>query len=169
MKKLLALTFLANVILIVIMIFILPSRIAIHFVSGGMPDSWISREAFVLFLLAIELPLFILFLITPALSLKVAPRWINIQNKDYWLKEENLPELKRKLVSLISEFGCALFLLFLFVAILTIDANFSDPIRLKEAYFFPVFIVFMAYVIYWALKFVLSFRLPKEKIRDNQG
>ena len=164
MKKLLALIFLANVILIVIMIFTLPSRVAIHFVSGGMPDSWMAREGFILFLFSIELPLFILFLIAPALSLKVPPRWINIQNKDYWLRDENRSDLKRKLVSLISEFGCALFLLFLFVALLTIDANFSDPVRLKEAYFFPVFIIFMAYVIYWALKFVLSFRIPKEKI-----
>lgn len=168
MKKLLALIFLANVILIVVMLFILPSRVAIHFVSGGMPDSWMAREAFAFFLLAIELPLFILFLIAPALSIKVPPRWINIRNKGYWLKEENISELKRKLVSLMSEFGSALFLLFLFVALLTIGANFSDPVRLKEEYFFPVFIAFMAYVIYWALKFILSFRLPKEKIRDNR-
>ncbi len=168
MKKLLALIFLANVILIVVMLFVLPSRVAIHFVSGGMPDSWMARKAFALFLLAIELPLFILFLMAPGLSLKVPPRWVNIRNKDYWLKEENISELKRMLVSLMSEFGCALFLLFLFVALLTIDANFSDPVRLKEEYFFPVFIAFMAYVIYWALKFILSFRLPKKKIRDNR-
>ncbi len=162
MKKILALTFLANVILAVLMLFTLPSRVAIHFVAGGMPDSWTDREAFVLLILAIELPLFILFLLAPSLNLKVSPRWTNIPNKDYWLKEENRPELKKKLAVLMAEFGCAFFLLFFVLEILTLDANLADPVRLKEGYFFPVFIAFMAYAVYWALKFVLSFRRPKQ-------
>jgi hypothetical protein len=59
------------------------------------------------------------------------------------------------------EFGCALFTFLFGVGFLTLEANLSDPVRLNETVFFPLFITFMAYTCYWCVKFTLAFRIPK--------
>lgn len=169
MKKVMAIIFFANIVLVVAMLSVLPKTVAVHFVSGGQPDSWMPRNGFTLFLLAIELPLFLFFLAAPALFTKTSLRWTNIPNKNYWKKEENKGRMKNKLTSLMAEFGCALFLLFFLITLLTIAANLAEPVRLEEKYALSVIIIFMIYIIYWALKFILSFRLPKDKFRRHKA
>jgi len=95
------------------------------------------------------------------LPLKLHPKFISLPNKEYWLKEENQQHMKAKLASLMAEFGFVLFTFLFCVGLLTIEANLSDPIRLNERLFLPIFIVFMLYTAYWVVKIVRAFRVPK--------
>lgn len=161
MRNLLIIAFLANIILTVVSFIILPSEVAIHFGEGGVPNSWASKEFDALIFLAIELLLFILFISAPYLPLRLHRKFISLPNKEYWLKEENRQHMKAKLASLMAEFGFFLFTFLFCVGLLTIEANLSDPIRLNERIFLPVFIAFMSYTAFWVVKIVRAFRVPR--------
>ena len=160
MRKLFILAFAANVILTLVSLVVLPPKVAIHFGSGGVPNAWASKEVNALIFLAIEGPLFILFLFAPSLVMKCPPKLINLPNKDYWLKEENKPATKAKVESLMCQFGIALFGFLFCVGLLTLQANLSDPVRLNESILFAMLTAFIVYTVYWCVKIFLSFRLP---------
>jgi hypothetical protein len=159
MRKLLICIFLANVMLTLISLFILPSEVAIHFGRNGIPDSWAPKETNAILFLVIQLPLFILFFSASLLPLKIPPKLLSLPNKNYWLKEENISRIKPKLVSLMLEFGCALFTFLLGTGLLTLDANLADPVRLNETLFFPLFLAFMIFTGYWCVKFTMAFKI----------
>lgn len=168
MRKLLICFFLANVILTLISLLILPSEVAIHFGRNGIPDSWAPKETNAIIFLVIQLPLFILFYSASILPLKIPPKLLSLPNKNYWLKEENISRIKPQLVSLMLEFGCALFTFLLGTGLLTLEANLSDPVRLNEAIFFPLFIAFMIFTGYWCVKFTMAFKIPGTKKGHKQ-
>jgi len=60
------------------------------------------------------------------------------------------------------EFGIAFFVFFFFISILTLDANFSDPVKLNEPLFLAFLIIFLIYTIYWSIKLYISFRVPNK-------
>jgi len=161
MRALFILAFIANVALIIVSLVILPSKMAIHFGPGGMPDSWASKEVNALIFLGINVVLFICLYLSPLFTEIFPRRLISLPHKDYWLKEENKPELNLKMASLSHEFGAFLFIFLFFINLLVLRANLSDPVRLNERHFFPLLIVFFLYVIYWAVKCFLVFRPPK--------
>jgi hypothetical protein len=66
------------------------------------------------------------------------------------------------------EFGCALFTFLLGTGLLTLEANLADPVRLNESLFFPLFLAFMVYTVYWCVKFTLAFKIPVNKDGPNQ-
>jgi len=161
MRTLLILSFLANVVLTVVSLFVLPSEVAIHFGRNGMPDSWASKEFNALLFLGVELFLFIVFLVAPSLSLGRSPTWLSLPNKNYWLQEENGAVAQKKLAPLMTQFGIVFFIFLFLVGILTLEANLADPVRLDETIFFPIFIAFMLYTGYWCVTLVRVFRIPK--------
>ena len=161
MRNLLIVSFLANVVLTVVSLLVLPSEVAIHFGMGGMPDSWASNELNALLFLGIDLFIFIVFLVAPSLSLGLSPKWLSLPNKNYWLQEENRAVAQKKLAPLMTEFGIALFTFLFFVGLLTLEANLADPVRLNESIFFPIFIAFMLYTGYWCVTLFRVFRIPK--------
>jgi len=161
MRTLLIIIFLANVILMVVSLLVLPSEVAVHFGRNGIPDSWASKEFNALMFLGIDLLLFIVIIAAPSLSLRLSPKWLSLPNKNYWLKEENRVMFKKKFTPLMTEYGIA-FLTFLFlVGLLTLEANLADPVRLNESIFFPIFMAFMLYTGYWCVTLVRIFRIPK--------
>lgn len=160
MRKLFIFAFLANVLLSLASLAVLPDRVAVHFGWGGIANSWGPKAVLAIVFLAIEILLFITVLGTPSSILKFPPSMINLPNKDYWLKKENLPRTKEKLAVLMWEFGIALFAFFFLVEFLVLDANLSDPVRLKEELFLPGLIVFVLYAVYWCIKLYRSFKIP---------
>ena len=161
MRNLLIVSFLANVVLTVVSLLVLPSEVAIHFGRGGMPDSWASKEFNALLFLGIDLFLFIVFLAAPSLSLGLSPQWLSLPNKNYWLKEENRAVAQKKLAPLMTQFGSVFFIFLFFVGLLTMEAHLADPVRLDETIFFFLFIAFMLYTGYWCVTLVRVFRIPK--------
>jgi hypothetical protein len=155
-------TFIANIVLIVISLIILPSRVAIHFGHYGMPDSWAPNHINALISLGLDTLLFCAMFYSPKLIFIFPKKWINLPHKDYWLTEENIPRTRSLVSSLMWEFGSALFI-FLFIAgLFTIHANRSVPVRLNEKLFLVAFILFMVYTVYWCIKFFRAFRVPEK-------
>jgi uncharacterized membrane protein len=162
MRPLLAIVFAANVLLWLVSLAVLPDRVAIHFGPGGAPDAWASKELNALIFLVLETPLFLLFWFAPSLPLGIPPRFVSVPNKEYWLKEENRPAFKRKFQHLMAQFGTAFFLFFFCIGLLTVQANLSQPVRLKEEIFLPVLILFLGYTVVWTIGLFRSFRVPME-------
>ena len=162
MRTLLAIVFAANVWLMLVSLAVLPDRVAIHFGPGGTPDSWASKELNALVFLVLETPLFLLFWFAPSLPLGLPPRFVSVPNKEYWLREENRPSFKRKFQNLMAQFGTAFFLFFFCIGLLTVQANLSHPVRLKEGVFLTVLILFLGYTVAWTIGLFRSLRIPRE-------
>lgn len=163
MRILFLATFAANIVLTLVSWVILPDNVAIHFGSHGEPDGWAPVWFHVLIFLAIQVVLFVTIYFGSRMSLGLHGRWVNLPNKSYWLREENLPRAQERVASTMMEFGAALMLLLFVVGLLTIKANLSDPVRLDNELFWPGFILFMAFVLYWCIKFLILFRIPKQE------
>ncbi len=162
MRKLFIFAFLANVALTAVSYVLLPARVALHFGWGGIPNSWGPKELNALLSLAVVLLVFFLSFALPPLVLKLPPGMINLPNKDYWLKPENLPQARERFKVFMREFGIAFFAFLFLVGLLVLDANFKDPVRLNEGLLFSGLIVLILYSVYWCVRFFRSFRLPPD-------
>jgi len=160
MRKALIAAFAANLILMVISLALLPDQVAIHFGGGGLPDSWASKEFNAAIFLVLEVPFFLMFYFAPVLTLGASKNFLNIPNKDYWLKEENLPGFQRKFGYYMAEFGVAIFIFFFCISLLALQANLRDPVQLDNMLFLVVFIAYMSYTIWWLVKLVRGLRVP---------
>ncbi len=160
MRNLLISVFVTNLALTLLALLMLPDQVAIHFGPGGVPDGWASKWTHAVVFLAIEVPLFALFMSAGRLTLRLPARWVSLPNKDYWLREENRVELETRFTALMQEFGLTLFLFLFIVGLLTFDANLSDPVRLNETVFLTAFAGYMLYVVYWLVKLVRSLKVP---------
>ena len=162
MRTILCLVFAANVLLVVVSLAILPDHVAVHFGRGGVADSWASKEWNATIFIVLETVLFLLFWFAPLLPLGVPPRFVNVPNKDYWLREENRPAFRRRFQQLMDRFGTAFFLFFLLIGVLTIQANISQPVRLNERAFLMALVLFLGYTAVWTFRLFRSFRVPEE-------
>ena len=84
MRGLFILTFVANVVLSLVSLLLLPPRVAIHFGSGGIANNWVSSHFNTLFFIGTNTFLSIAFYFTPRLIFRFPARWINLPNKDYY-------------------------------------------------------------------------------------
>lgn len=162
MKKMLLVIFLLTILLNLLSYVILPDKVAIHFSKGGHPDAWANKETNFLIFVGLDILLFLLFWYSPTLMMKSPEKWVSLPNKSFWLTEKNKAITIKKLESLMSEFGIALFAFFFFISIIIVDANLSDPVKLNESVFLPFLILFLIYTVYWTIKLIISFRLPKK-------
>lgn len=158
MKNALLILFIANLLLGAAALCILPDTVAIHFGLGGKAGGWASKEFnFILFAL-IELMVFAIFNYSHLLLYKTPKKYINLPNKEYWLRPENLPVAVERFGSVMREYGSALMLFFLVIFALTIHANLSDPVILNERLFFAALILYLLYTVYWVIKLIRMFR-----------
>lgn len=160
-------SFVANVVLALISLVILPAKVAIHFGPGGMPNNWVPSYVNSLIFLGMDIVLFVCLYFSPYLTFIFPPKWINLPNKQFWLAPENRRWTVAKISTLMYQFGVAIFLFLFVIGLLTIQANLMNPVRLKERYFFPFLTLFMVYSIVWCIVFFRSFRIPNEKNLAN--
>jgi len=152
--------FVANLVLTLVSLLILPDQVAIHFGGGGVPNAWASKWSHALIFIVIQIPLFALCMSVDRLTLNMPAKWVSLPNKDYWLKPENRVELEARFSALMEEFGFVLFVFLFIVGLLTLDANLSDPVRLNEPLFLAFFAGFMLYVPYWLVKVFRRLKVP---------
>ena len=160
MRKFLISAFIANLILMLVSLLILPDQVAIHFHGGGVPDAWASKWANAIIFIAIQIPLFLLFISIGRMTLKMPASLVSLPNKGFWLKPENRPELEARFSSLMEEFGVVLFVFLFIVGLLALAANLSNPVRLNEPLFLLFFAGFMFYVPYWLVKLFRRLKVP---------
>ena len=160
MRRLMITAFVANLILVLVSLFMLPDQVAIHFRGGGLPDAWASKWLNALIFTVIQIPLFALCLSVGSLTVNMPAKWISLPNKAYWLKPENRVELQTRMSRLMEEFGFVLFVFLFIVGLLTLDANLSDPVQLNERLFLAFFAAFMIYMPYWLVKVFRRLKAP---------
>jgi len=162
MRGLFILIFVANVVLSLVSLVLLPPRVAIHFGFGGVADNWAPSYVNTLFFIGTNVFLFFSIYLSPRLVFMFPSKWINFPNKDYWLRSENKARTVEMFSSFMWKFGTALFLFLFIVELLAIQANLSQPVKLDEKLFLSGLILFILYTVYWSIKLLKAFRLPKE-------
>lgn len=162
MRTALIFGYVANLLLSGVALWLSPDRVAIHFGSGGEPNGWAPSYVNALIMGGVNTLLFLALFFTPRLIAGMPVRWISLPHKDYWLNDENRPAT----VALLSEqqyrFGTAMFAFLFLVGGLTLAANLSTPVRLREDIFWWAFGLIMTYTAYWTIRLMWKFRLPKE-------
>lgn len=161
MRNMFIFSFVANLILTAATLLLSPARVAIHFGLGGDPNGWAPAYVNALVMSGINTLLFLALFFSPKLIAKMPARWINLPNRDYWLREDNRRVTESLLTEQQYQFGTALFIFLFLIGVLALQANLSTPIRLREDLFLWVFGLFMAYVAYWTVHLMRMFRIPQ--------
>jgi len=163
MRNVFILMLLANVAVTLISLVVLPDRVAIHFGADGVANGWAPNTVNALLMTGTHALLFCLLYFSPRFVLWF-PAWcINLPNKEYWLNPVNLSKTREKLQYFMWQFGAAIFLFFLVVGLLSIQANLVSPFRLNLQLFFPVFGLFLLYTIGWIIAFYRAFRISDSR------
>lgn len=165
MRNIFIISFIANLVLTVVVLIMGPETMAIHFGGGGVPNGWASAKANALIMTGIDVLLFASFFFVPQLMRVTPDKWVNLPNKDYWLKDENRSKAMTMLCDQLYKLGALMFVFMFSVGLLVLQANLSDPVLLREDLFWPPFIFIMLYTVYWTVKIYRIFRIPEEEPR----
>lgn len=164
MRNLFIISFIANLVLTVVVRMVGPETMAVHFGAGGEPNGWASAKVNALVMGGTDVALFALFFFMPRLMHITPDKWINLPNKDYWLKAGNRDRTITMVSDQLHKLGAAMLAFMFVVGLLVLQANLSDPVRLREDLFWPPFILIMVYSLYWTVGIYRVFRVsgPEE-------
>lgn len=68
-----------------------PDRVATHFGPSGVPDQWMSKGAFLGFMVFFPIGISLFMLLISRNLHRFGPNSLNVPNADYWRKPENFP------------------------------------------------------------------------------
>ena len=157
------LSLIANIVLTIVSLVILPPRVAIHFGEKGMANGWAPNYINALLMTGIHVLMFCSLYFSTRLILLFPAKWINLPNKDYWLKPEIMAKTKTKIDTFMYQIGVAFFIYFFVIGLLSLQANLSDPVAIDLTIFYLFTGVFLAYMIWWTIEFFTAFRIPKKE------
>ena len=163
MRNLFIICFIANLVLTVVVLIVGPETMAVHFGGGGEPNGWASAKVNALVMTGVDGLLFAIFFYVPFLMRITPDRWVNLPNKDYWLRDGNRARAISMLCDEMYKLGVIMFAFMFIVGLLVLQANLSDPVLLREDLFWPPFIFIMVYTLYWTVSIYRIFRVPKEE------
>jgi len=167
MRKLFILAFLANVVVTLISLAVLPSRVAIHYGANGMANGWAPNYVNALLMTGTHVLLFCSLYFGHRLALWFPLKWINLPNKEYWLSPANKARTMEKIQGFMWRFGVAVFLLLFIMSLLSLQANMAKPVRLNDRVFLPALVAFFGYVIWWTIIYFRTFRIPGQRNNPN--
>jgi len=104
----------------------LPDVVASHFDGRGTPNGWQTKPLFFGFFVGTLVLTVLIGFVLPRIIPAVPIRLINLPNKYYWLASERRAATAESLSSYFAWFGCALFLVMIFVFDYAIQFN-SHP------------------------------------------
>jgi uncharacterized membrane protein len=135
----------------------LPAQIASHFGAGGAPNGWMSRNTYLLFMLAFA----VVLPIAVVLGMTVLPRKvnaINIPHREFWLEPARREATSRFLAAHACWLGSLLVVFVTAIHLLLIEANTTQPPRLPAAMFYTLLVVFVVALGFWMATLLLRFR-----------
>jgi hypothetical protein len=152
---------LLNVLLISAAAFLLPERIVSHFDLAGQPNGWTSKVEFVaIFVLTLFIEVIvwvpIAFLVTTC-----PPELINIPNKDYWVRDNNILQLHKIFSFWWWGMGCIAMVFDLYLSLEIIQTNLMKTPVLSNGIWFAA-ILFTLLLGVSIVYLFLSLRVPKE-------
>lgn len=137
----------------------LPARVASHFDAAGQVNAFMPKEAFFGLQLVVLGIMSFVFLLVPALIVRLPPGMINLPNKDYWLAPERRAHTAQKLQSSLVGFGNVMLLFLLLVVRETMRASPLPHPHLPNR-ILVLLLLLVAWSIYWTVRLVRAFRLP---------
>lgn len=136
----------------------LPERVASHFGHDGLPNGWMTRDGYVMFMLALTIGAPLFAVVVSALAPRAAARKQRMPNAEYWLAPERRDETVARMVSHACWLGCLMLSFFVAMHVLLIQANATVPAQLPERTFIALVVAFVVALIVWALAQRLRFR-----------
>ena len=136
----------------------LPARVASHFGPGDLPNGWMSRDGYLVFMLGFGLLLPPVVVGAIGWLPKIAPRAINIPHRDFWLAPSRRDATLAALAAHACWLGCLLVLFIAGIHYAILEANASVPPRLPAELFWMLMIAFLAALALWIGALFLRFR-----------
>jgi uncharacterized membrane protein len=139
----------------------MPSDVASHFGLRNAANGFMTRSAYLIFMLAfgLGLPAFVAGMI--AFLPRVRPDAINIPNRAYWLDPARRQETIDTLSASGAWFGALLTLFIAGVHYVVVEANRVSPPELPAGMFFALITIFVAVLALWIVSLYLRFRNPR--------
>jgi uncharacterized membrane protein len=138
---------------------LLPSRLASHFGASGLPNGWMTKQAFfIVYLVMICLATVIEFY--AARSIGRSPSRINLPHKEYWLAPERRAETFSYFEKSFAWYGCLFLLIEVLAMGLAIQANLNPPPRLATGPILAMVFVFLTFNIAFVVQLIRRFSKP---------
>jgi hypothetical protein len=147
LRVVLTLSVVANLILALVSVAILPERVAIRFAWGGATDGWASRLASALLTVGLGTLLFLSAWLSPSLLSRTPINGVKLPNLPYSRSPERREVTIVRFNARRWAFGTALFLVLLAVELLTLATNHTYPVRLDQLRFLVGLALFLAYTL----------------------
>jgi uncharacterized membrane protein len=137
----------------------LPARVASHFDAAGQVNAFMPKDAFFIIQLVVLGIMSLVFLLVPALIVRLPPGMINLPNKEYWLAPERRARTAQTLQSSLVGFGNVMLLFLVLVFREAMHANLLPYPRLSNRIWALLLLLALG-CIYWTVRLVRAFRLP---------
>ena len=139
----------------------LPDRIPTHFGGGGVPNAWMTRGGYTLFMFAFVLGLPLLVACAVGVLPRLVPRLVNLPNRDYWLAPERRDASLAFLGRHACWLGCMMTLMGAGAHVLILRASAATPPRLENGLFLWLLGVFFVAMAVWIVAIFRRFPLVK--------
>ncbi len=146
-----------NIVYSVFVSFKLESAIAVNFQVNGLPNSYQSSWSYALSQIGLCAATAILFLVLPALVKRLPVKYINIPNRNKWLKGEEREKTLKKLNFMLILLGTVIIYFFTAMNMVVYIANTSIPLVLPVLPFFSILLIFFGFLIAWIVKLYKMF------------
>jgi uncharacterized membrane protein len=138
----------------------LPDRVPTHFGAGGVPDAWMTRDGYRLFMLAFKLGLPMLVVLAVGLAPRLAPRLVNLPHRNHWLAPERRDDSLAFLGRQACRLGGMMVLLAAGVHALILRASRLNPPRLEEGLLLAMLGAFLVALAVWIVAMFRRFPRP---------
>ena len=139
----------------------LPAEVAHNFGEGGIPNSWLTKNAYILFSSLSLIGCSLIFLLIDTLLKKVPSRFINFPYKSYWLTEQRRKDAFRRMTKWTDFFGIVLNMFLVMTFFLVFQANMVDPPQLNNTIFLTTLVLFLSITAVWIIALYITFRPPQ--------
>jgi uncharacterized membrane protein len=139
----------------------LPARVATHFGVGGMPNGWMSRSGYMLFMLCFTVAFPLLVSAMAGGLPRLLPNLTNVPHRRYWMAPERREATLDFLAGHACWLGCMIALLAGAVHWMIVQAHGYSPVRLPTASFVTTVGVFLLGLGIWIARALLRFRPPR--------
>ncbi len=136
----------------------LPSQVASHFGADDAPNGWMSRDGYLLFMLAFGVGLPAVVAGSIAFLPRMWPNAINIPHREYWLAPAHRQQAIDTLGAYGAFLGCLLSLFLAGIHHVVVEANRATPAALPAGLFFTVLGVFGLALVVWIGSLARQFR-----------
>lgn len=135
----------------------LPEELATHFSGNGTPGNWQPKSVLMWTLVVVTVIPAVLVFGVPAIIKALPGAAVNIPNKQYWLSGERAAETQEFLAGWFGWFGCAVFLLTLWVFNYVMQWNLHPGDRQNSDSSMWGIGAFTVFMVVWMLRLPLHF------------